>query len=120
MAFGTNYFCCTLYSFHSDFQDQVTWVTMGIHHIPHMEDFPVTPTVGLELKFFLLPNNYFDEDPAIGSRDAIRIDPRDPSDLKKGLNIDRYGRKEGAQCKPPPSMFDKEIQNDPESLFDPL
>ena len=85
-----------------------------------MEDFPVTPTIGLELKFFLLPNNYFDEDPAIGSRDAIRIDPREVYDVKKGLNINRYGRKVNVECKPPPSTFDEEIQKDPESMFDPL
>ena len=102
------------------FQDQVTWVTMGVHHIPHMEDFPVTPTVGLELKFFLLPNNYFDEDPAIGSGDAIRIDPVNPFDLKKGFKINRYGRKENANCKPAPDNFDKEIENNPESMFDPI
>ena len=92
---------------------------MGIHHIPHMEDLPVTPTVGLELKFFLIPNNYFDEDPAMGSRDAIRIDPRDQNDIFKGLSINRYGRKNANEmCKPVPSRFDEEIQKDPESMFD--
>ena len=100
------------------FQDQVTWVTMGIHHIPHMEDLPVTPTIGLELKFFLLPNNYFDEDPAMGSRDAIRIDPRDQNDIYKGFRINRYGRNENRMCKPAPHMFDDEIQKDPDSMFD--
>ena len=102
------------------FQDQVTWVSMGIHHIPHMEDLPATPTVGLELKFYLLPNNFFDEDPAIGSRDAIRIDPRDQSDIYKGLNINRYGRNNSRMCKPLPSKFDEEIQTDPDSMFDPV
>lgn len=91
---------------------------MGIHHIPHMEDFPVTPSVGLELKFFLLPNNYFDEDPAIGSRDAIRIDPRNQTNIKEGFKINRYGRQENAQCKPAPSTFDEEIENNPDSMFD--
>ena len=91
---------------------------MGIHHIPHMEDLPTTPTVGLELKFFLLPNNYFDEDPAIGSRDAIRIDPRDQKDIYKGFDINRYGRDESRVCKPVPTKFDEEIQENPVSMFD--
>ena len=85
-----------------------------------MEDLPTTPTVGLELKFFLLPNNYFDEDPAIGSRDAIRIDPRDQNDIYKGFTINRYGRNESSTCKPVPSIFDKEIQQNPDSMFDPV
>ena len=101
-------------------QDQVTWVTMGIHHIPHMEDIPVTPTVGLQLEFFLLPYNYFDEDPAISSRDAVRIDPRDPNDLKKGITINRYGQNDESKCMPQNTIveFDKEISENPESVFD--
>ncbi|WAR14706.1 AMO-like protein, partial [Mya arenaria] len=98
--------------------DQVAWVTMGVHHIPHMEDQPVTPTVGLDLRFFLLPYNYFDEDPAIGSGDAIRVEPRDQNDLNAGLRVERYGRKENAQCMPQKSAFDEELENKPESLFD--
>ncbi|XP_052821069.1 putative amine oxidase [copper-containing] [Mya arenaria] len=98
--------------------DQVAWVTMGVHHIPRMEDQPVTPTVGLDLRFFLLPYNYFDEDPAIGSGDAIRVEPRDQNDLNAGLRVERYGRKENAQCMPQKSAFDEELENKPESLFD--
>lgn len=99
-------------------EDQVTWVSMGIHHIPHMEDFPVTPTVGLDLGFFLLPFNYFDEDPAMGSGDAIRIEPNNPRSLHEGLKIINYGKAENSQCLPKQSSFIEDIQEKPSSLFD--
>lgn len=98
-------------------QDQVTWVTMGIHHIPHMEDFPVTPTVGLELSFFLLPYNYFDEDPAMGSGDAIRIQPNDQEDINEGIKVERYGKSEPS-CKPRQSTFVSDAKEKPGSVFD--
>ncbi|KAH3835609.1 putative amine oxidase [copper-containing] [Dreissena polymorpha] len=99
-------------------QDQVAWVTMGIHHIPHMEDLPVTPTVGLDLKFFLLPYNYFDEDPAMGSGDAVRIEPKNQMSLSEGLNIFLYGKKENPVCFPRKSTFMDDLNKSPESIFD--
>nr|KAG5703724.1 hypothetical protein BaRGS_023013 [Batillaria attramentaria] len=54
-------------------QDLVTWVSLGMHHIPHTEDIPNTPTPGTEAAILLLPFNYFPEDPSVGSRDAGRI-----------------------------------------------
>ncbi|XP_045159159.2 putative amine oxidase [copper-containing] [Mercenaria mercenaria] len=98
-------------------EDQVTWVTMGIHHIPHMEDFPVTPTIGLDLSFLLIPNNYFDEDPAMGSGDAIRIQPNDQQDIDKGIKVETYGKSE-PQCKPRQSSFVSEVKKNPGSIFD--
>ncbi|WAR00783.1 AMO-like protein [Mya arenaria] len=80
--------------------DQVTWVTMGVHHIPHTEDLPVTPTVGLDLRFLLLPFNYFQEDPAMGSGDAVRIEPNNQEHASQGLHVERYGRPENPQCRP--------------------
>lgn len=101
-------------------EDLVTWVTMGVQHIPHMEDFPVTPTVGLQLEFFLLPYNYFDEDPAMGSGDAVRVEPRDQDNVGRGLHVYRYGRPENAQCLPSPESHDDSIQRNPEAVFDPM
>lgn len=42
--------------------DVVTWYTMGFHHVPHMEDWPVMSTMwkGIKLK----PFNFFDSNPA--------------------------------------------------------
>lgn len=99
--------------------DQVAWVTMGLHHIPHMEDLPVTTTVGLDLNFYLMPYNYFDEDPAMGSGDAIRIEPKNPRNLQDGLNIERYGKGDNPQCIPKSSTFAKDIQSCPNIMFDP-
>ena len=83
-----------------------------------MEDFPVTPTVGLDLGFFLLPYNYFDEDPAVGSGDAIRIEPSSQRTLNHGLHIYNYGKAENKQCLPKQSTFIKNVKERPSSLFD--
>jgi diamine oxidase len=82
-----------------------------------MEDIPVTPTVGLDLGFFLLPYNYFDEDPAMGSGDAIRIEPESQRDYGKGLRIETYGKSDNAQCKPRQSMFIENLKKSPYSIF---
>ncbi len=43
-------------------KDLVVWVTVGIHHIPRVEDWPVMPTRWYGFK--LQPFNFFDENPA--------------------------------------------------------
>lgn len=92
--------------------DLVAWVTLGVHHIPHTEDLPITPTVGAHRSFFLLPYNYFDEDPSMGSRNAIRFD----MDNKGQLNIHRYGISNKHQCVGRQSKFDEIIKKDPGSV----
>ncbi|XP_052792421.1 putative amine oxidase [copper-containing] [Mya arenaria] len=98
-------------------QDQVAWVTMGVHHIPHTEDLPVTSTVGLDLRFLLLPNNYFQEDPAMGSGDAVRIEPNNQNHVSQGLHIQTYGKSENSRCFPRKSNFYSIIQERPGSVF---
>ncbi len=46
--------------------DIVVWATMGFHHVPRMEDWPVMPTMwqGFSLK----PHNFFPMNPAITAR----------------------------------------------------
>ena len=56
-------------------KDLVAWITLGTHHIPHSEDVPIVTTPGIQLTFYLLPYNYFDEDPSLASRDNIRVTP---------------------------------------------
>ena len=79
-------------------QDLVAWVTIGVMHIPHAEDIPVTATAANTASFFIRPYNYFDEDPSVASRDLVVITPKDAeySDVK----VERFGTPSGSVCRP--------------------
>ena len=44
-------------------EDLVAWITMGFHHVPMAEDWPVMPAKVDEI--ILKPRNFFDRNPAI-------------------------------------------------------
>ena len=46
--------------------DIVTWYTMGFHHVPHMEDWPVMSTTWKGIT--LMPFKFFDHNPAMTIR----------------------------------------------------
>jgi primary-amine oxidase len=49
-----------------DNTDLVVWYTMGFHHIPRMEDWPVMPLMWKRMK--LAPFNFFSHNPAMTQR----------------------------------------------------
>ena len=73
-------------------EDFVSWVTVGVMHLPHSEDIPTTATAGNSAGFFLRPFNYFDEDPSIASRDGVVFSP-----IGK---VEGPQRKTGSSCVP--------------------
>ncbi|KAK3094705.1 hypothetical protein FSP39_005242 [Pinctada imbricata] len=76
-------------------RDIVAWVTMGVMHIPHTEDVPSTTTAGSQLRFFLLPFNYFTECPSVSSPNTVKITPR--SGLSD-VNVETYGTSFQSTC----------------------
>ncbi|XP_059159977.1 putative amine oxidase [copper-containing] isoform X2 [Physella acuta] len=100
-------------------EDLVFWITSGMHHIPHTEDLPLTPTVGNHLTFFLLPYNYFIECPSVASRDHIRITHKDKKNPKAGVSVDRNGNSKDI-CTIPKyaEAYDKLLEKDPDIILE--
>ena len=44
-------------------------------HIPRSEDVPVVQTPGVQLRFYLQPYNFFDQDPSLTSQDDVYHKP---------------------------------------------
>ena len=100
-------------------EDLVFWITEGMHHIPHTEDLPVTPTVGNHLTFFLLPYNYFRQCPSMTSSDHIRVEHKDKSEPSQGVRVLRSGDSQ-SQCSLPPTAreYDELLEVNPDVVLE--
>ncbi|KAK6188975.1 hypothetical protein SNE40_005040 [Patella caerulea] len=98
-------------------EDLVSWITLGTYHIPQTEHMPNTPTVGGHLSFMLTPFNYFEEDPSMSSRDAIRISPKDKTRPLDGANVERYDMPAGTSCVKDTESLENMLTNSSRFLF---
>ncbi|KAG1906828.1 amine oxidase catalytic domain-containing protein [Suillus fuscotomentosus] len=93
-------------------QDLVTWINVGMHHLPASEDVPNTRTNTAASSFFLTPFNYFDYDVSIESANAILLQP--PKKPGDPFSYDDYNVRP-AHCVPqPPAAFEYY----PEQVYD--
>ncbi|XP_069138611.1 putative amine oxidase [copper-containing] [Argopecten irradians] len=98
-------------------EDIVAWVTLGTQHIPQIENVPNTGTVGTHLSLFIMPYNYFDEDPSMRSRDGVRITPISDDHPTDGANVERYNRRPDEACVASVSLPDEDLQRNSRFLF---
>ena len=91
---------------------------MGVHHIPHTEDLPVTPSPGMGLNFFLLPYNYFSEDQGMATKSAVRIEYKNPNDLEDGIVIKRFQSSNKDQCTIQNNPYWDIVKQSPSILLD--
>ena len=94
-------------------QDLVAWVTMGMYHITHKEDIPVTHTPGMSRSFYLTPFNYFDESPGMSVNNAIRIDAVEKDGKTTTVNIQRHGIRTDVDCISKKNPFEEMLKNNP-------
>lgn len=91
---------------------------MGQYHIPHTEDLPMTTTPAMDASCFLLPYNYFEEDPSMAFKNSLRVEPTQRGKRGSSVIVERYGAKQGIDCVPEHTDFDALVKMFPSSLID--
>ncbi|KAK3104224.1 hypothetical protein FSP39_025449 [Pinctada imbricata] len=99
-------------------EDLVTWISIGTHHIPHTEDLPVVTTTGMGLSFSLQPFNFFPEDPAMTSSNAVRLAPNTKNVPSSGVKVSRHGKLVNIdKCRITNNDFYEMLKNDYSIVF---
>ncbi|KAJ8304308.1 hypothetical protein KUTeg_017891 [Tegillarca granosa] len=100
-------------------QDLVVWITLGSYHIPHLEDFPLKSTTGKQISFIVQPFNYFEENPSMASRDALRISTNKRNKGEYKYTYENYGLQKTFYCETElTSSFVKNLMNN-SNIFEP-
>jgi diamine oxidase len=81
-----------------DNEDIVVWPMLGVHHIPHSEDIPVTHTLGSAKSIQIVPVNMFDYDDSMDLGNSVFSDRRCEVLEEEDLNF-----KSAARAKPTPT-----------------
>ncbi|KAK6189020.1 hypothetical protein SNE40_005073 [Patella caerulea] len=79
-------------------KDLVIWITVGMYHIPHTEDIPLTSTVDKQSTFYIIPFNYFPRDPSVDSQDGIRVQYNNSQNPADGVLIESHEELPGHRC----------------------
>jgi Cu2+-containing amine oxidase len=73
-----------------DNQDIVFWANVGVHHIPHSEDIPVTHMIGNAVQISFIPTNMYDMDQSMDLGNVVYMNVEEGKDSK----INRYDLKD--------------------------
>lgn len=66
--------------------DIVIWANVGVHHIPHAEDIPVTHMIGNAVQISFIPTNMYDIDQSMDLGNVVYMDKK----LGKDSKMEKY------------------------------
>jgi primary-amine oxidase len=69
--------------------DSVVWFNLGMHHMPHTGDLPVTMFSSAHSAMRFEPLNYLSGDPSVASYQQVRIDYDDEGGVE---HVEEFGK----------------------------